>query len=69
LPLPLLAVTVRIGGLPAVVEYAGEAPGLAAGIFQVNAQIPVTVPHGTQVPVTITVGDVTSNQVSIAIAP
>ncbi len=69
LPLPLLPVTVRIGGLPAVVEYAGEAPGLAAGILQVNAQIPVTVPHGAQVPVTITIGDVTSNQVSIAIAP
>jgi uncharacterized protein (TIGR03437 family) len=42
---------------------------LAAGILQVNAQIPVTVPHGAQVPVTITIGDVTSNQVSIAIAP
>lgn len=69
LPLPLLPVTVRIGGLPAVVEYAGEAPGLAAGLIQVNAQIPDTVPHGTQVPVTITIGDVISNQVSIAIAP
>ncbi|MGA2598421.1 MAG: putative Ig domain-containing protein [Bryobacteraceae bacterium] len=69
LPLPLLPVTVRIGGLPAVLEYAGEAPGLAAGLFQVNAQIPDTVPHGTQVPVTITIGDVISNRVSIAIAP
>ncbi len=69
LPVPLLPVTVRVGGLPAVVAYAGEAPGLAAGILQVNAQIPDTVPHGTQVPVTITVGNVTSNQVSIAIAP
>jgi uncharacterized protein (TIGR03437 family) len=59
---------VRIGGLPADVLYAGEAPGLAAGILQVNARIPATVPAGTQVPVILKIGDASSNQATIAIA-
>lgn len=66
---PLLPVTVRIGGLPAVVTYAGSAPSLAEGVLQVNVQIPAGVPRGVSLPVTITIGDATSNTGTIAIAP
>ncbi len=40
LPTPVLPVSVRIGGVPAEVVYAGAAPGMVAGVLQVNARIP-----------------------------
>ena len=40
LPRPLADVEVLIDGEPAVVLYAGAAPGLVAGVLQVNALIP-----------------------------
>jgi uncharacterized protein (TIGR03437 family) len=52
---PNLPVTVTIGGIPAVVAYAGSAPGLISGVMQVNVTIPLTAPTGTQ-PVIVTVG-------------
>ena len=52
---PLLPVTVTIGGVDAVVQYAGSAPGLVSGVMQVNVTIPATSPTGT-VPVVVTVG-------------
>ncbi|MEO8371521.1 MAG: hypothetical protein ABI806_20200, partial [Candidatus Solibacter sp.] len=52
---PLLPVTVTIGGVDAVVAYAGSAPGLISGVMQVNVTIPATAPLGTQ-PVVVTVG-------------
>jgi uncharacterized protein (TIGR03437 family) len=66
---PLLPVTVQIAGLPATVTYAGTAPGLVAGVMQVNVSIPATVPRGLQVQVTLSVGGNMSNTASIAIAP
>ena len=66
---PLLPVSVRIGGLPATVSYAGSAPSLAEGVLQVNVQIPATVPRGSLVDVTLTIGDAMSNTAKIAIAP
>jgi uncharacterized protein (TIGR03437 family) len=52
---PQQKVTVTIGGVDAVVEYAGSAPGLISGVMQVNATIPLLAPTGTQ-PVVVTVG-------------
>ena len=52
-------VTVRIGGIPAQVEYAGGAPGQTAGLFQVNAKIPEGVPSG-EATVEVQVGTATS---------
>jgi len=52
---PLLPVTVTVGGVDAVVQYAGSAPGLVSGVMQVNVTIPATAPTGT-VPVVVTVG-------------
>ena len=44
--------------------FAGLAPGFV-GLYQVNVQVPTTV-IGT-VPVTLTVGGITSNTVTIAV--
>lgn len=55
-PKPLLPITVKIGGLPANVLYAGGAPGLIAGLMQVVLQIPELVQPGGYVPVELSVG-------------
>jgi uncharacterized protein (TIGR03437 family) len=52
---PLLPVGVTIDGQPAELLYAGAAPGLVAGVFQINVKIPA-VPHFGPVPVQVTVG-------------
>jgi uncharacterized protein (TIGR03437 family) len=54
-PAPILNVTVTVGGLAATVLYAAGAPGLVAGLFQVNIQLPDNLPSGDQ-PVVVTVG-------------
>jgi uncharacterized protein (TIGR03437 family) len=53
-------VTARIGGVPATVDYAGVAPGIVAGVLQINVTIPAGVSRGSTVPVDVTVGGVTS---------
>ena len=55
---PLAPVSVTIGGVPATVQFAGAAPGVIAGVLQVN----VTVPSGLSgtVPVVVTVAGVSS---------
>ncbi|MBI3666576.1 MAG: SBBP repeat-containing protein [Acidobacteria bacterium] len=68
LPAPLLPVSVKIGGIPAEVQYAGAAPGLVAGVLQVNAKVPPGVTPGSAVPVSLTVGTATSpDGVTVAI--
>jgi len=49
-----------IGGQTATLNYCGEAPYSTAGLVQVNAKIPDSVTPGSAVPVTITIGGVTS---------
>ena len=62
LPSPLLPVTVFIGGIPATnITYAGAAPTLPAGVFQVNVQIPPNAPSG-DIPVVMVVGTTASQQ-------
>jgi uncharacterized protein (TIGR03437 family) len=56
---PVLPVSVTIGGIDAVVAYAGSAASLISGVMQVNVTIPATAPTGTQ-PVVVTVGTVKS---------
>jgi len=57
-PAPVVQpVTAGIGGvLVPVVQYAGGAPGLVAGVLQVNIQIPRGVPIGGSVPILINLG-------------
>jgi uncharacterized protein (TIGR03437 family) len=40
LPLPMQNVTVTVGGKSATVQYAGGAPGIVAGVMQINIQVP-----------------------------
>jgi uncharacterized protein (TIGR03437 family) len=62
------AVSVSIGGQPANVRYVGAAPGLVAGVFQINVVVPATVPAGTAIAVSIQVNDVASeNGITIAV--
>ena len=56
LPKPIANVSVTIGGLPASVSYAGEAPTLVSGVMQVNAVIPGGLGSGNQT-VVVTVGN------------
>jgi uncharacterized protein (TIGR03437 family) len=58
-PAPSATVSVSIGGIDARILYAGEAPGLIAGVLQVNAVVPAGTPAGNQ-PVVLTVGGVGS---------
>lgn len=67
-PKPLLPVWVKIGGILAEVLYAGAAPGLVAGVMQVNVRIPNNISPGNATPVTLTVGSIGSQQgVTVAI--
>lgn len=51
-----LKTTATVGGLPAVVQYYGSAPGLVSGVMQVNVQIPSNAPSGP-LPIVITLTD------------
>jgi len=62
-----LPVTATVGGLTAVVQYAGPAPGEVNGVMQVNLAVPAAAPAGNAVPVVISVGGVQSNTVTIAV--
>jgi len=60
LPAPKQAVSVRIGGIDAPLVYAGGAPGLVAGLIQINVQVPETAPVGVAVPIVVRVGGIDS---------
>jgi uncharacterized protein (TIGR03437 family) len=47
---------VWIGGREAEVLYAGAAPGMVAGLMQVNVRVPSDARSGENVPVTLRVG-------------
>jgi uncharacterized protein (TIGR03437 family) len=57
---------VTIGSIPAEVSFSGLAPGLV-GVYQVNVKVPVDAASGDAVPVTLSIGGVSSNSVSIAV--
>jgi uncharacterized protein (TIGR03437 family) len=74
LPAPVLPVFATVSGQPAVVTYAGGAPGLVAGLMQVNVQIPanlIQINTGpVAVPVVLTVGVVsTQANVTVTVSP
>src|SRR5579883_266557 len=53
---------VDIAGQPAVVTYAGAAPGAVAGLVQINAIVPPTVPTGAAVPITVSIGSASTSR-------
>ncbi|MBV8817120.1 MAG: hypothetical protein JO022_02115, partial [Acidobacteriaceae bacterium] len=65
-PKPAGAVSVTIGGQPATIQFAGEAPSLVSGVLQVNAVIPAGL-SGPQ-PVVLTVGNGSNSQQAITVA-
>lgn len=54
------AVTASIAGMPAQVTYAGAAPGLIAGVVQINIRIPQDAPSSPAAPVSLSVGTAVS---------
>lgn len=62
----VLPVRVTIGGRDAVVDFAGLSPGYA-GLYQVNARIPLGVAASPAVPVVITQNGIASNTVTLAV--
>ena len=67
LPAPIASVSVTIGGQPAMVSYAGEAPTLVDGVLQVNVTVPMNIPSGNQL-VVLTIGGATNTRQSITVA-
>jgi len=53
---------VDIAGQPAVVTYAGTAPGAVAGLVQINAIVPPTVAAGSAVPMTVSIGSAVTSR-------
>ena len=66
--MPLQTVTATVGGIPAVVSYAGGAPGFVAGVMQLNLQIPTAGVLAGTAAVQITVGGLVSPPVTIAVS-
>ncbi|MGA3042459.1 MAG: IPT/TIG domain-containing protein [Bryobacteraceae bacterium] len=54
--MPILPVSVSIGGIQAAIEYDGSAPDAVAGLFQVNALVPLDAPTGSAVPIALKIG-------------
>ena len=57
--IPRLPIAVRIGGLPAEIDFAAAARG-AAGLLQVSARIPPTVEPGSAVSLVLQIGNAVS---------
>ncbi|MGP0076648.1 MAG: response regulator [Bryobacteraceae bacterium] len=56
-PTPQSPVRVTVGGVPAEIVFAGEAPHAIAGLLQVNFRVPVRAPVGDAVPVVLSIGN------------
>ena len=67
LPKPVANVSVTIGGQPAAISYAGEAPTLVSGVLQVNVTIPNNINSQNQL-VVLTIGNNTTKQQAITVA-
>jgi uncharacterized protein (TIGR03437 family) len=62
---PVSPYSITIGGQPATILYAGDAPTEPTGVFQINATIPVNISPGPT-PVSLTIGG-SSAQVIVAV--
>lgn len=63
---PVLAVS---GRLSLEVEFAGDAPGLVAGVMQINFRVPDSAPLGTTFSLSLEIGGVSSAEILIAVTP
>jgi uncharacterized protein (TIGR03437 family) len=62
-----LPVSVQINGVNADVTYAGSAPGLVSGIFQINVRVPNLFSPPPTVPIMITIGGMSSPPAILAV--
>ena len=62
-----LPVSVQINYVDALVTYAGSAPGLISGVFQINVEVPDLFSPPPTVPIVITVNGVSSQPALIAV--
>jgi uncharacterized protein (TIGR03437 family) len=66
-PQPMQLIQVWIGGQQALWTYAGEAPGMVAGVMQLNVQIPANAPSGAlTIQVSIS-GNMSQNGITVAV--
>jgi len=63
----LLGVAASIDGVSAEVTYAGAAPGLVAGVVQINVRVPEGLTPNLAAPVSLTVGRAVTPVVTLAI--
>jgi len=68
---PLLGAAVRFGTIDAAVEYAGAAPGIIAGVIQVNAKLPEFAPNARVIslPAALHIGNYSSSPVAVWVGP
>jgi uncharacterized protein (TIGR03437 family) len=59
-PVPMLPVSVTIDGYPAEIRYVGAAPGLVAGVLQINVVVPAEAQQEYYDQVVVMVGDYSS---------
>ena len=67
LPKPVAAVSVTVGGQPATIDYAGEAPAEVCGLLQINATLPSSLSAGPQA-VVLTIGTSSNSNQAITVA-
>ena len=60
-PVPLLPISITIGGQGANYTFAGEAPGFVSGVLQLNVVVPTNITAGDQ-PIVVTIGGNPSQQ-------
>ena len=58
-PVPLLPVSILLGGLPTNYTFAGEAPGIVSGVLQLNVTVPPSLKPGIY-PIVVSIGGKTS---------
>jgi len=68
-PAPQPVSVLAAGRTSLEVRYAGDAPGLVAGVMQINFRLPDTLPSGDTFMVQLEVGGAIGRGVSIAVAP
>jgi uncharacterized protein (TIGR03437 family) len=66
-PAPLQFIQVSIGGQQALWTYAGEAPGVVAGLMQLNVQIPANAPSGALAIAVSAGGNTSQNGITVTV--
>jgi uncharacterized protein (TIGR03437 family) len=66
-PAPVQPIAVFIGGQQAPYTYAGEAPGLVAGVMQLNVQIPANAPSGALAIQVSAGGNLSQNGITVSV--